>query len=292
MTDKKSFFNLDHSFSEYETSTIAILRAPYEKTTSYIRGTFKGPDAIMDASLQVELYDIETDSEPYKLGIYTSEALEFDEMAHPENSLKIIENEVARLLNDEKFPVIIGGEHTISLATFRAFHKKFNGVTCVSLDAHSDLRDTYRGSEYSHACVMRRISELKKPILLGIRSMDITEMEFAMDNGLTVQFAHQIVQKPEIIKNLNDNIGEKVYLSIDMDVFDPSYVPGVGTPEPGGLDWFQILDIIKYVNSCSKIVGVDIVELLPIKDHIRSEFLAAKLIYKILAYIFNSKSIF
>jgi len=289
MSVSDNFFDLEEQYSDYEKSRIAILRVPYERSTSYERGTANAPDAIMKASQQVELYDIETGSEPYKMGIHTAKLLNFNDNQEPEVSLDSIENEVSRLIDDGKFPVIIGGEHTITLGSYRAFHRKYDELTCVSLDAHSDLRDSYQGSKYSHACVMRRISELSKPILIGIRSMDKREMDFKMDNGITILYADEIINNPGIIESLKDQMGARVYLSIDMDVFDPSYVPGVGTPEPGGLDWFQILDIIKALNTWAEIVGFDIVELLPSTNQVRSDFLAAKLLYKILSYHFSSK---
>ena len=192
------------------------------------------------------------------------------------------------MIDDNKFPVIVGGEHTVTLGAFRAFHNKYPDITCLSLDAHADLRDSYSGSAFSHACVMRRISEINKPVLFGIRSIDISESEYADKKKIPIFFTDEIVSGNLHVNSLLRALGERVYLSIDMDVFDPASVPAVGNPEPGGLDWYKILNIIKEVNRNSKILGVDLVEIAPIKNQVHSEFTAAKLIYKILAYIFQN----
>ncbi|MBU1627063.1 agmatinase [bacterium] len=288
MTKDNGFFDLAKNYSRYDNSDVVILRVPFERSTSYITGTYNAPDAILRASAQIELYDIETDSEPYKMGIHTAPALVFDDDCKPNIALDLIEKEVSKLLDDGKFPMILGGEHTITLGVYRAFQKHFKNITCVSLDAHSDLREEYLGDKFSHACVMRRISEIRNPILFGIRSMDKSEQEYAKEVGIKILYAHPIMEEPAPLESALEGIEGRIYLSIDMDVFDPAYAPAVGTPEPGGLDWYKILDIIKGLNKKCRIAGVDLVELSPIEGQIGSEFLAAKLIYKILAYKFIS----
>ncbi len=277
-----NFANLTKELSDYKTSKFVILPVPYEKTTSYLKGTKNGPKAILEASQNLELYDEETDTIPAEKGIATLNPIK---VGLPEKTIESIKKTCLNVLNDSKFPVIVGGEHTISLGFFLALKEKHKNISVLQLDAHADLRDTFDGSKLNHACVMRRIREHADAVQAGIRSMDYEEAEMIKYKKWKVFFARDMMKKDcskEIIKNLKH---EKVFITIDADVFDPGIMPSVGTPEPGGLDWYQMLEIIKSVAKEKEIVGFDFVEFCPNRHNKAPDFTAAKFIYKIIGYI-------
>lgn len=278
-----NFGCLPEKYSYKEAKTV-IVPIPYEATTTYKKGCGDAPLSIIQASRFVELYDDELKCEPYKIGIYTKDEMEFS-LNSPEKPVRQIKNYIKKIVDKEKFPVILGGEHTISCGAVLGFKEKFPALSVIQFDAHPDLRDTYQETKFSHATVMRRILEHFPIVQVGIRTESKEEAEFYRNNSIPVFPAREILENLNINKILL-SLKNDVYLTIDMDVFDPSVVPGVGTPEPGGLFWYDILKILKELFKKKNVVGVDIVETSPINGSHLSEFTAAKLIYKIVGYKF------
>jgi agmatinase len=271
----------------YKEAKVVILPIPYEATTTYKKGCGDAPLAIVQASRFVELYDEELRCEPYKIGIYTKNEMEFS-LNNPEKPLKQIKNYLKKPLRDEKFPIIIGGEHTISFGAILAFKEKFPELSVLQLDAHPDLRNLYQETKFSHATVIRRILEHFPVVQVGIRTLSKEEADFYKENPLPCFSAKEVLTNLNLNKIIS-HLKKDVYITIDMDVFDPSIVPGVGTPEPGGLFWYDVLKILKEVFKKRNVVGVDVVEVSPISGNHISEFTAAKLIYKIIGYKFYLK---
>ena len=279
------FLGLENSATKVEEANILIIPVPLEYSTSYGKGTATGPEAIINASFYLECYDEELDDEVWKAGIFTTEAINIT--SDPANSLDIIKNVISSYINDDRFIVILGGEHSLTAAVHEAFYKKYQNISVLQLDAHSDLRNEYEGSKYSHACVMRRIWEKNKNIVeIGIRSQCKEEKEFISKNRIPVFYAHELYGKPFPLKILDD-LNDDVYITIDADFFDPAIMPSVGTPEPGGFFWYETLQFLKTVINRKNVVGIDIVEFSPIKDLIHPDFLLAKFIYKLIGYKIN-----
>ncbi len=266
-------------FTMEETSEIVILPIPYDGTSTYQKGADKGPEALLESSFNLEFYDILTGSEVFRKGIHT--ALPVDELSSPESMANEAKERVAQLLENNKFVVSIGGEHSVSIGPIQAFAEKYANLSILQLDAHSDLRDSYLGSKYNHACVMARAQDVAPILQVGIRSMETCELE-RMDMNRVV-FAHQMRNNSDWIERVINQLTENVYITIDLDGFDPAYLPATGTPEPGGMDWWQAVDLIRAVNKKANIVGFDIVELCPSPHHKASDFFAAKLLYQILS---------
>ena len=291
---KVRFLDLELEHSRYESSGFVVLPVPYEGTVSYGKGTAKAPAAIIKASTQVELFDEELHDEFHQAGIFTAEAVHC-KSAKPEEFQQRIEKRNSKLLEDGKFVLTIGGEHSISIGLVKAAAKRWPNVSVLHLDAHADMRDSYQQSKYSHACVMRRISELPVPaVSVGVRSYSLGESEFLNSDG---RASERLITAREIAESRVDRsasgrwmervlaaLSEKVYVSIDIDVFDPSQAPGTGTPEPGGLDWYEVTSLLRRVSQNKQIVSADIVEVIPKVAGEVSEFLAARLAYKIIAY--------
>lgn len=280
-----SYGGLPEEYTRYDSSDIVIIPVPYDKTSTWIKGADNGPGALLEASENMELYDIETDSEVFKKGIHTLKPLISGEQ--PEILSSMVKNALDQILSDKKFPVIIGGEHSVSIGAFQSFSNKFKELTILQLDAHSDRRESYDGSSFNHACVMSRASELAPVVQVGIRSM-CSEEKKKTDNKRTF-YAHDILSGNEWIEQLIPLLTKNVYITIDLDVFDPSLMPSTGTPEPGGLTYNQVTNLLRKVNLHSNIVGFDIVELCPKESNKAPDFLASKLLYQILSYKFYDK---
>ncbi len=288
MNAPKNFGGLPPEYSELDHAKIVVLPVPYDGTSTWMKGADKGPDAIIRASAAVELYDIETDSEVYHRGIFTDKPIAAG-ATHasplpPDKAVDALEQRVRQHLDNDKFVVVLGGEHSISTGAVRAHAQKHPGLSVLQLDAHSDLREEYEGSRYNHACVMARIRELCPIVQVGIRSMDISEKP-AIDKN-RVFFAHQIAGRTDWIDRVVAQLGEKVYVTIDLDVFDPAVMPSTGTPEPGGLYWYEVTALLAAVCRQRKVVGFDVVEMCPVAKQWAPDFLAAKLVYKFLSYVF------
>lgn len=285
MPDKqRQFGDFEPQYYIPDTAKIIILPVPFDATSTWIKGADKGPRSILDASFNLEFYDIETDSEVFKEGIFTEPAVEG--FIDPEPMTQAVRDRVDHILDRDKFPVVLGGEHSVSIGAVQAAAERFENLTVLQLDAHSDLRDSYEGSTYNHACVMARVKEHVPIVQVGIRSMDACEKP-NMDTG-RVFFAHDIFSSPAAvwIDQVISLLTENVYVTIDLDVFDPSIMPATGTPEPGGMTWYEMTALMRKVCAVKSVVGFDIVELCP-RDNLWScDFLAAKLLYKILTYKF------
>ncbi len=275
--DRNAFMGFQHALDD---ARAVVVPVPYEGTVTYRKGTANGPEAVIDASNQVEFYDIELDRETgFEIPIHTTEAL--DPEVSPEEMVDRMKEATTELVAGGKLPVFLGGEHSISTGAVLALRERYVDLSVLQIDAHSDLRDSYEGSKHNHACVMRRIREqVERAAQVGIRSMDKEEIDFIRENKLD-EFVHgPEFDADKVVEQLSDN----VYVTIDLDGFDPSEVPGVGTPEPGGLRWKQALELLRKVGEKRNIVGFDIVELSPVPGSVQSEFLAAKLAYKMLGY--------
>jgi agmatinase len=284
----ENFGGLPDEHSQYATSRAVIFPVPLERTTSYEHGTRNGPAAILAASRNMELYDEELELEPYKeVGIHTLPAIDTADGTLDEVITEIFTAQLG-LLEDDKFTVALGGEHSLTPPLVSATAKKFKNLSVLQIDAHADLRDEYQGNPASHACAMRRVVEVCPAVQVGIRSLSVEEAQAIPHLRTSVYWAKDIARAPMkswIAKVLAD-LSANVYLTIDLDGFDPAFVPATGTPEPGGLDWMQVTSLIRAVADHKKIVGMDVVELLPQPGDHASDFLAAKLVYKCLGYIF------
>ncbi len=273
---------LDAKFSSFSSSKVVILPVPYDKTSTWGKGADKGPDAMLEASCNMELYDIETDSEAYKQGIFTDDPITEDKS--PEAMVAAVKKRVHELIEQKKKVVVIGGEHSVTAGSVFAHNEKFNELSVLQIDAHTDLRDTFEGSRFNHACVMARVKEACPIVQVGIRSMDSSEKK-NLDKKRAF-FAQDIADNEKWFDRAIALLTKNVYVTIDLDGFDPAYVPATGTPEPGGLGWWQTLRFLRKVATQRNIVGFDVVELCPNPESKASDFLAAKLIYKLLSYIF------
>lgn len=281
MTDRLEFGDFAPEFTRRDTSRVVIVPVPYDGTSTYIKGADKGPEAILEASPNLEFYDIQTDSEVFTQGIYTDDAVE-GHWQGPEAMAAAVRKRIAGLLGEGKFPVVLGGEHSVSIGAFEAMAERYPGLTILQLDAHSDLRDEYEGSKCNHACVMARARELCPIVQVGIRSMDVGEKP-TMDKK-RVFFAHDICDRADRgwIDQCVGLLSNNVYITIDLDAFDPSVLPATGTPEPGGMSWYDVMELMKAVFRARNVVGFDVVELCPRPEHWGSDFLAAKLVYALL----------
>lgn len=275
-----NFLALPDELSSYDKSRVAILPIPYDLTLSYGSGSRNGPQAIIDASRQLETYDDEYKSDPSEFGIATLPELE-QVTTSPESMNTIVYNTCEKICADSKFVMSLGGEHSITSGLVRAHLDHYHKMSVIQIDAHTDLRDSYQGSKYSHACVMSRVAELTDFVAIGVRSFSGNKNEQKYDSN--------IIRPKELRKKLNilekkiANLAENVYITIDLDGLDPSVMPSVGTPEPGGLIWDEVIEIISKISETKTIVGADIVELSPRPGLEYADFTAAKLAYKVIA---------
>lgn len=283
MTETINFGALLPEYSTLAGSKIVVVPVPYDRTSTWVKGADKGPEAIIRASANLELYDIETDSQVFLNGIFTEAPLGAD--FSPAEMVEAVRQRTQGHLADNKFTVVVGGEHSVSLGAVQAHAGKFPGLTVLQLDAHADLRDEYEGSRYNHACIMARIKELCPIVQVGIRSMDASEKPLLDEDR--VFLAEDICNGTAWIDEVVARLGEHVYVTIDLDVLDPSIMPSTGTPEPGGLRWYDVLALLKTACRQRAVVGFDVVELCPTKTNWAPDFLAAKLIYKLLSYRFR-----
>ena len=294
MEDKnrvKNYTALEEEYSSLKKSKVVVIQVPYDKTATYLKGAVNGPEAIIDASKKMELFDEELNQETYKIGIHTMDPLPVQDLP-PEAMIDKVYSSTIELLKAGKFPVLLGGEHSLTIGSIRAFKEAYPDISVLHLDAHYDMRDEYFGSKFNHGCVARRISEICPIIQAGTRSLSKEEKDFlaTQANGrIKTVNVYDILEMPLWKDFISRSLSEHVYVSIDLDVFDPSLMPAVGTPEPGGIGWYETLDLLREVSKDKKIVGFDVVELCPIKGQVSSDFLAAKLIYRLLGYIFPTK---
>ena len=286
--ETRTYAGISEDFAKLAHSKIVLIPVPYDGTSTWQKGADKGPTAFLEASENMELYDIETNSEVYKNGIYLTEPITVN--ANPEAMVDAVHQETKRYLKKNKFVTIFGGEHSISIGTIRAFNEMFPSLTILHIDAHADLRKSYEGSPCNHACAVYEASQTTNLIQVGIRSMDIKEK--SVMNIDKTYFAHEMAIDDSWMDLAIEQMTDTVFITFDLDAFDPSIMPSTGTPEPGGLLWYETLDFLKQVFKEKNVVGFDIVELCPNEVDKSSDFLAAKLYYKMLSYKFyNDESI-
>jgi agmatinase len=277
------FAGLTPPYSNLQQAKAIILPVPYDSTSEWRGGSRHGPQAIIDASQYLELYDLELDREIYKVGISTLPEVE-PLLSSPQDMIDRVYQVIKGLIQKEKFLVLLGGEHSLSLGAVRAFKEAFPGLSVLQLDAHADLRDAYLGTKYSQACVMRRIFELCPISQVGVRSLSWEEKQFLTQNKLTPICMPDLALNKASIDQIIDSLSEDVYVTIDVDVLDPSIMPAVGTPEPDGMSWRQVLDIIELVALHKHVVGFDLMEFCPGEGPGSCAFLLAKLAYKLIGY--------
>jgi len=283
VTDAPSFGDVPPEYRHPDKAGVVVVPVPYDRTSTWVKGADQGPRAIIEASANLELYDIETDSQVFLNGIFTDAPVEGD--LAPEDMVAAVRQRVEAHLANDKFTVVVGGEHSVSIGAVQAHARQYPGMTVLQLDAHADLRDEYEGSKYNHACVMARIRELCPIVQVGLRSMDVSERPSIEEDR--VFRAQEIHGSTAWISQVTSRLGKEVYVTIDLDVFDPAIMPSTGTPEPGGLLWYDVLALLKTVCRRATVVGFDVVELCPTGANWAPDFLAAKLIYKLLSYKFR-----
>ncbi|MGB2600516.1 MAG: agmatinase [Candidatus Omnitrophota bacterium] len=283
MKQYSHFTGPDGASTDFESSKIVILPVPYDRTSTWIKGADKGPFALLEASPQLELYDIDTACEVYKQGIYTLPPVSVD--LSPEEMVKSVESEVKKLLDEGKFVVLLGGEHSVSIGSARAHAAKYNDLSVLHLDSHADLREEYEASRFNHACVAARIKEVAPVVEVGVRSMSAEEKDKLPPEDIF--FARDIVGRTGWADEVASRLKDNVYVTIDLDVFDPAIMPSTGTPQPGGLDWYQVMSLLEAVARNKNVVGFDVVELCPNENNKAPDFLAAKLVYKFLSYVYK-----
>lgn len=278
-----NYAGIPDEFTQLDSSKIVLIPVPYDGTSTWIKGSEKGPDAFLDASENMEIYDIETDSEVYKQGVYLAEPIK--ENRSPELMVDAVHKTASEYIRKGKFVTLFGGEHSVSIGSIRAFRENFDNLTVLQFDAHADLRPEYEESKCNHACAVHEAQNTTNLVQVGIRSMDAIEKPFLKKENCF--FAHEIMANKNWMNDALSKITENVFITIDLDVFDSSIMPSTGTPEPGGLDWYHVVDFIKLVIQKKNVVGFDIMELCPNKNNKGPDFLAAKLYYKILSHVFN-----
>ena len=272
--------------TDFEHARVVILPVPLDRTTSYVAGTRNGPHEILVASSHMELWDEETSTDVHSIGIFTLPEMEF-----PFGSIEEVVGEIRRvaaeIVSRDKFPVVIGGEHSITPAVVAAVADRHPGLSVLQIDAHADLRDSYMGTRCNHACAMRRVLEYAPATQVGIRSLSSEEAAAIPSLPTHVFYDFNLRNDPGWMDRVVDTLSDTVYVTIDVDGLDPAIMPATGTPEPGGLSWYELLGLLRRVTEKKRVVGFDLVELSPIGGHIAPNFLCAKLIYKLLSYRFG-----
>jgi len=280
-----NYAGIEDEYAQLESAETVLIPVPYDGTSTWIKGADKGPEAFLDASANMELYDIETKSEPYKNGVFLADPV--SENSSPEAMTESVYQTTKSFLEKDKLVTLFGGEHSISIGAIRAFYEKFEDLTVIQIDAHSDLRQEYHGSKCNHACALAEAQKHTNLIQIGIRSMDTEELPYL--DKKKVFFAHDICNRNNWVKDVLKLTTKNVYITIDLDAFDPSIMPSTGTPEPGGLTWYQVMKLLKRIFKRTNVVGWDINELCPNPNAKASDFLAAKLYYRMLAEYFHHK---
>lgn len=278
----KTYAGIPEEYAKLDSAKIVLIPVPYDGTSTWQKGADKGPEAFLNASENMELYDIETQTEVYKQGVFLADTI--TENSSPEAMVEAVHKTAKTFIKRNKFVTIVGGEHSVSIGTIRAFNECFDNLTVLQIDAHADLRKSYQGSKYNHACAVYEASQNANLIQVGIRSMDAIETT-VMDQE-KAYFAHELATNEFWMDSAIDQMTDNVFITFDLDALDPSILPSTGTPEPGGLFWYETLDFLKKVFEEKNVVGFDIMELCPNPNEKSSDFLAAKLYYKMLSYKF------
>ncbi len=286
MSTSKNYAGIPDEFAQLETAKVVLIPVPYDGTSTWVKGADKGPQAFLEASENMETYDIETDTEVYQQGIHLADAI--TENTSPEAMVNAVHKTVKEHIKRNKFVTLFGGEHSISIGTIRAFNECFDNLTVLHIDAHADVRKSYEGMKFSHACAVHEASQTTNLVQVGIRSMDAIEKTF-MDEEKTF-FAHDMVNDEFWMDKAIEAMTDTVFITVDLDALDPSIMPSTGTPEPGGLFWYETLEFLKQIFEEKNVVGFDIVELCPNPNDKSSDLLAAKLYYKMLSYKFMGEA--
>ncbi|MBU4311413.1 MAG: agmatinase [Candidatus Omnitrophica bacterium] len=275
----------DNKLAAFKDAKAVIVPVPYGRTASYRKGTENGPRAILEASDSLELFDEDLNKEIHAIGINTVPLLKVEGLESQE-MISVVEDKVSDVFKHNKLPVVIGGEHAVTIGAVRAAKKKYKNLSILYFDAHCDLRDSYLGNKYSHACVARRLLDIAPVVEAGVRSLSMEEFEFSSASDVKIIKMPDIIKCPDWASAVKNILSKEVYITIDLDVFDPSIMPSVGNPEPGGMGWYDFLNAAREIIRDKKIAGLDVVELCPIKDMAAPDYMAAKLIYKLLGHIF------
>ncbi|MFT4831614.1 MAG: agmatinase [Psychroserpens sp.] len=287
MSATNNYAGIPDEFAQLEKAKVVLIPVPYDGTSTWGKGADKGPEAFLNASENMELYDIETGTEAYQQGIYLAPSI--TENSSAEAVVNAVHKTTKEFIKRNKFVTLFGGEHSISIGSIRAFNECFDNLTVLQIDAHADLRKSYEGTKFNHACAVHEASQTTNLLQVGIRSMDIIEKSF-MDEEKTF-FAHDIANDEYWMDKVIAQMTDNVFITFDLDALDPSIMPSTGTPEPGGLLWYETLEFLKQVFEEKNVVGFDIMELCPNKMDKSSDFLAAKLYYKMLSYKFMEEAI-
>ena len=282
--DPYNFLGLGEEWAALDRARVALLPVPYEATTSYMGGACHGPEAILAASRHVELYDHELDCEPYRAGIHTYATVDLT-AGGPEAALQQLRDAYSEAAERGQFVIVLGGEHTITQVPVLYWADRLDDdLSVLQFDAHADLRDSFHGTRWSHACVMRRVVERVKPVGVGVRAIDAVERKLIGELGLTMVYGEELGREGWVDRALGALSSENVYISFDVDFFDPAFVPSTGTPEPGGGTWEQAMSLLRRVFAEKNVVAADVVELAPIPGLVAPDFLVAKLVYKMIGY--------
>ncbi len=283
----KNYAGISDQYAKLDNAKIILIPVPYDGTSTWQKGADKGPEAFLEASANMELYDIETNTEVYKQGVYITDTV--TENTSPETMVDAVHQITKKYIKKNKFVTLFGGEHSISIGSIRAFEECFDNLTVLHIDAHADLRPEYEGSTCNHACAVYEASQKTNLIQVGIRSMDAIEK--TVMNEEKTYFAHDMARDEYWMDNVIEQLTDNVFITFDLDALDPSILPSTGTPEPGGLFWYETLEFLKSVFKEKNVVGFDIVELCPNENDKSSDFLAAKLYYKMLSYKFMGEDV-
>jgi N1-aminopropylagmatine ureohydrolase len=275
--------------TDFARARVAILPIPLDRTTSYVSGTRTGPHEILVASSHMELWDEETGTDVHGIGIATLPEMELP-FATMDEVVCEIRRVVAELMKQDKFPVVLGGEHSITPPVVAAVAEKHPGLSVLQLDAHADLRESFMGTPHNHACAMRRAAEFAPVTQVGIRSLSPEEAAAIPSLRTTMFYDYNMRDDPRWMDRVVESLTDTVYITIDVDGFDPAIMPATGTPEPGGLAWREALALLRKVIEARNVVGCDLVELSPIGGNVAPNFLCAKLVYKILSYRFGAET--
>jgi agmatinase len=275
--------------TDFANARVVVFPAPLDRTTSYVAGTRNGPHEILVASSHMELWDEETETDVHRIGIFTLPEMEFP-YASMEEVVRQVRRVASEIIQRDKFLFALGGEHSITPAIVEAVAAKHRGVSVLQIDAHADLRDSFMGTPHNHACAMRRTLEHARATQVGIRSLSPEEASAAPSLPTRIFYDFNMRNRADWIEQVVDSLSNTVYITIDCDGLDPAIMPAVGTPEPGGLSWYETLALLRRVIERRTVVGCDLVELCPIAGNVAPNFLCAKLVYKILSYRFGQEA--
>jgi agmatinase len=279
---RASFAGISSEAAAFDKAKVVVLPVPYDSTTEYKSGTREGPQAIIDASQYLEFYDVEMDRDVSEVGIVTLPEVQ-PHMSDPQLMVERVYRITTQLLDGGKLVAMLGGEHSLTIGAVKAFRDRYPALSVLQMDAHADLRDEYMGTSYSHACVMRRVWEYCPIVQVGVRSLSQEERLFQEEHRIESFYAEALTS-PDCVDQVVSRLSTQVYVSIDLDVFDPSIMSAVGTPEPGGLSWQQVLELLRATATSKQVVGFDVMELCPKEGPASCAFLAAKLAYKLVGY--------